>query len=238
MKGVRITLSSPMPDGFPPRYVRDGKCFVTLTCPTCQTPFERTASKALEKIRANKTQYCSGPCRSKAVSGRPEQREMARQNMIKISRGRVGSWNSGIPWSEAHLEKMSAIRKGRPFPVERGGNGKGPSRTEAMLIPFMPDGFSWNCIVRSEAFGQGCPSHYKLDFGNPKTKVCLEVDGIGHNAIKKRDQDRRKTAQLELLGWKVFRITNDKAWSLFSTSKLQEHLRTLLTECSSTTAPS
>lgn len=148
--------------------------------------------------------------------------------MQTLNEGRTTSWNCGMAWSDAHRERMSKARKGTTFLPFRGGNGTGPSPTEALIAPFMPEGFIWNYVIRSEGFGLGYPSHYKLDFANPDTRVCLEVDGPSHKTRKGQERDARKNERLLFLGWTLHRITNDRAWLLHSTSKLKEHLHTLL----------
>lgn len=210
---------------------------VEIVCPICHGSFRRHRTKAREQTRKGRIQYCSRGCRTKGTFRyNPSLRETARENMRKIAEEQDRPWNYGRPWSDAHRAQMSASRKGRALMPYRGGNGTGMSPTEALIAPLLPEGFMWNYVLPSGGFGLGYPSHYKLDFGNPTTKVCLEVDGISHRTRLGQERDARKTERLQFLGWKLLRITNEEAWYLYSTSKLKEHLHTLLTECSSTIA--
>ena len=92
----------------------------------------------------------------------------------------------------------------------------------------MPEGFIWNYVIPSGGFGLGYPSHYKLDFTDPARMVCLEVDGPSHRTRLGQERDKRKNERLQFLGWTVCRIDNEKAWLLYSTSRLKAHLHTLL----------
>lgn len=235
------TRSLLTPDGYPQKLVEVGGSMVEIVCPTCQTPFLRRGSRAHTQAGLGKTQYCSTSCRSKAVSGRPEHRELSRRNMTATQRkreqGGMRAWNYGRPWSETHRATMSEVRKNKPFPGKRGGNGTGMANTEALIAPLLPEGFRWNHIVSLKGAGAGYPSHYKLDFADASRMVCLEVDGQSHGTYLGMARDRKKTEKLQSLGWTVFRIKNTEAWSLYSTLRLKEHLHTLLTGSSSITAP-
>lgn len=222
---------SPTSGGFPQELVEVGGFMVEIVCPSCQQPFRRNRTRARQQARTGKLQYCGKSCRTKGTfANRPELREQAREMMQLLNEGRTTSWNSGLPWSDAHRAKMSEARRGRNFLKTRGGNGTGMSPTEALIAPLLPEGFTWNYAVPSEGFGQGYPSHYKLDFANPAQKICLEVDGVSHRTRLGQERDNRKNERLQFLGWKVCRIDNETAWFLYSTSKLKEHLHTLLTE--------
>lgn len=223
------TPFSPTSGGFPQELVEVGGFMVEIACPVCQTRFQRNRTIARRQARNGKTQYCGRGCRTKGTfKNRPELREQAAQIMCKLNEGRTGSWNSGKPWSDDHRERMSQARKGRTFLPFRGGNGTGMSPTEALIAPLMPEGFTWNYVIPSGGFGLGYPSNYKLDFADPNRMVCLEVDGPSHRTRQGQERDRRKTERLQLLGWTLRRIDNEKAWLLYSTSKLKEHLHTLL----------
>lgn len=54
----------------------------------------------------------------------------------------------------------------------------------------------------------GYPTHYKLDLANPARMITIELDGPSHNAVKRKEADRRKTEKLSSLGWTVLRFWN------------------------------
>jgi very-short-patch-repair endonuclease len=113
-------------------------------------------------------------------------------------------------------------------PKVRGGNGTGMTKAEKMVSLVLGPHWVWNFPVALGKRQQGYPTNYKLDFANPTMKVGLEVDGNSHHMKSRKEQDEKKTLRIALLGWKVFRISNQQALSLCTTSKLKEHLTTLL----------
>ena len=56
----------------------------------------------------------------------------------------------------------------------------------------------------------GFPTCYKVDIGNKKLKLAVEIDGKGHQWIKAKKKDKKKTKKLNQLGWKVLRFTNQE----------------------------
>jgi very-short-patch-repair endonuclease len=100
--------------------------------------------------------------------------------------------------------------------------------TERLISEVLPAGWVWNYPVALGKRQQGFPTNYKLDFAWPHLKLGLEVDGNSHTALARQQQDRKKETKLETLGWRVLRISNVQAASMYSTSKLREHLTTLL----------
>jgi hypothetical protein len=130
--------------------------------------------------------------------------------------------------------KVSAtLKKLKHAPRVRGGNGKGATAAERMLA----DALGWRLHVvvktghpsRGSRSGSGYPTCYKLDLADESSKTCIEVDGPSH--FSRKDQDAKKTAFLNGIGWKVFRVTNREVLEeLPSTiSKLKALIPTLRT---------
>lgn len=65
----------------------------------------------------------------------------------------------------------------------------------------------------------GFPHCYKLDIANPVKMIGIELDGGSHGSIARRELDRKKTDLLTSLGWCVYRVSNERALSLYSTFK-------------------
>lgn len=90
----------------------------------------------------------------------------------------------------------------------KGGNGQEPVETVKRLsIILEPQGFIREYTIPTR-FGHntpGIPNNYKVDFGNPETKIAIEVDGPSHHGRGQQELDKKKTKILELLGWKVLR---------------------------------
>jgi very-short-patch-repair endonuclease len=99
---------------------------------------------------------------------------------------------------------------------------------EALILPHLPEGWVWNYPVPLGKRQPGYPTCYKLDFAYPEKKLGLEVDGASHQMASRKTQDQKKELKLAEFGWKVLRITNADVARLSLTSKLKEHLTTLL----------
>lgn len=78
-------------------------------------------------------------------------------------------------------------------------------------------------IVPTGGRGHGVPTHYKIDVGNPTLKVAIEVDGMSHCALSRREQDKIKEKFLLRQGWRVLRFTNREV-----TSNLRACVQTVL----------
>jgi len=109
-------------------------------------------------------------------------------------------------------------------PPIRGGNGKPPPVPQTLLACAL--GWEMEIIVRThKKKDSGWPNHYKIDVGNTKLKVAIEVDGQSH--YSRKDQDRRKGSFLKREGWKVLRFSNKQV-----TERLGECVQTVLSTIS------
>jgi len=220
------TLSSLMPDGLPPEILSDEGWYVKLKCPMCQGTYLREKS-VLVRLRSKGTQdgmTCSQSC--------------ARKRYHTLNPGasyfnRMRPAERGTPFgtvrSDEYKANMSRLLKAKGHaPKTRGGNGSGMTAVERLVSSCLPMGWEWNYPVALGARRDGFPTCYKLDFANPTCLKGLEVDGNSHNMSARKLQDRKKEQRLAELGWSVLRITNREVQSLYSTSKLKEHLTTLL----------
>lgn len=111
---------------------------------------------------------------------------------------------------------------------ERGGNGK---LTESQII--LAAALKWPTEV-SIATGHysgenGFPTNYKVDIGNRRLKLAIEVDGKGHLLKKAQLRDKKKETKLKLLGWSVLRFTNEDIMNNLSTvlSEIKKKIKTL-----------
>ena len=106
-----------------------------------------------------------------------------------------------------HLAGLERARK-KYGPNFVGGNGAEPVQIvrdlETILILF---GFRREFPIKTAGHGTGhkTPAAYKTDFGHPKRKIAIEVDGPSHG-YRNRAKDEKKQTVLEALGWRVFRI--------------------------------
>ncbi len=95
----------------------------------------------------------------------------------------------------------------------KGGNGQEPViAVKKMITVLEPLGFLRELPIKTKGHTsseQKIPTHYKADFANPETKVVIEMDGPSHRNQRQQERDRKKSAVLENLGWKVIRIQHE-----------------------------
>lgn len=122
-----------------------------------------------------------------------------------------------------NLERMKqTLREMGHRPRVRRGNGHGATEAEACIAAVL--GWPTNVIVKTHMKrGSGYPHHYKIDVGNTKLKIAIEVDGPSHGALARKSQDRKKEDFLRGLGWIVLRVSNHQA--LRETSSTISRLR-------------
>ena len=65
--------------------------------------------------------------------------------------------------------------------------------------------------------GNGYPTHFKLDLAQMESKTAFEFDGGSHGTRERQEQDAKKMSRLKELGWSVYRVSNERALSLYST---------------------
>jgi hypothetical protein len=52
--------------------------------------------------------------------------------------------------------------------------------------------------------------YMRVDFAKPEEKIAIEIDERNHNAAQTRARDKEKNNILEALGWKIFRVTEER----------------------------
>lgn len=66
---------------------------------------------------------------------------------------------------------------------------------------------------------------YIVDFCDTINKIVFEVDGEYHNTKEQRTKDYYRTKDLESLGYKVYRITNEEVYQGLTTALLYKAYR-------------
>jgi very-short-patch-repair endonuclease len=66
---------------------------------------------------------------------------------------------------------------------------------------------------------------YIVDFCDTVNKIIFEVDGGYHNTKEQRIKDYYRTKDLESLGYKVYRITNEEVYQGLTTALLDKAYR-------------
>ena len=109
--------------------------------------------------------------------------------------------------------KKSSFNKKENFLKIRGGNGKGMTKPQKLIFDKLGCGwFAEYKVIPENNLREKykTPTHYKIDIANPILKIAIEIDGKSHKYLKRQEQDRRKTRVLELMGWSVYRFTNEE----------------------------
>ena len=203
-----------------------GESGVTKQCAVCGVDFFARLAGA----RFRPQVACSATCAKLWVwREKPEIMLAGSKKAALKLKGRVPP-NKGKPASAEARAKMRLAHAGSMF--TRGGNGTGMSKCEALVASTLPKEFVYNHAVPTKIpKGRGYPTCYKIDFAHPTKKVALEVDGSSHSTLERQGQDRKKQVLLEQLGWKVLRISNSTVLNLYGTSKLADHMTSLLAGC-------
>ncbi len=89
----------------------------------------------------------------------------------------------------------------------------------------------WNKPFRPHR--QEIISCYIADFAFRKRKVVVEVDGPDHRTALGRWKDRKRTDVLEVLGWRVLRLTNEEVMAneLQAADKVRIFLSASVIQC-------
>lgn len=189
---------------------------VELKCEWCGTSFRRE----------RRQRFCGPSCSAKWRMSRPDfvaslhtpqRAEACRQAMQRLRRNpkAMEKLRRYLPsdrnpfrnpvkraeaQNKAHRKLMAS-----GYRMLNGGNGKGPTRPQLMLVSLL--GWPTKYVVPTKGL-PGYPSHYKLDIANPERRVAIEVDGQSHSSKAVRAKDIKKTRFLEERGWTVLRFRN------------------------------
>lgn len=196
---------------------------VTRTCHECGTQF-------LSDLPKQKRFYCGEECkasmRRRTLYDAPAERQRRSARLTAAN----PMAKPGVP------EKVSSTLKAIGHrPKVRGGNGKGPTRQEKALA----EALGWETQISlptGAKRGSGLSTHYKIDVGNREHRVAIEIDGRSHNSPVRREQDAKKQAWLESIGWRVLRFTNADVTERLSTCVLA--VRSSISTSTSTTTTS
>jgi len=147
----------------------------------------------------------------------PEARAKANEAMRHI--GKDPEWRQRVGASTRLAMRRPDVRRRHLKALERnlkrdgvhfkGGNGQDPSDIVKWFQSILePLGFVRECAVKTKGHSTGlsAPDCYKLDFGDPKTKVAMELDGSCHHTLTSKMKDEKKELVLEALGWKIVRV--------------------------------
>jgi len=179
---------------------------VTLPCTWCGASVLLTGRNGLSLASRGRA-YCCAEHKTLELA-RISSITMARTNRKYASARMIARNPMRRPEVRAQVSKtLVAMGWG---PIQRGGNGRPPTKAELLISAAL--GWQTNVIVPTRVpRGNGYPTHYKIDVGDPDLKIAIECDGLSHNSLSRRAQDRKKEAFLRELGWTVLRFSNQAA---------------------------
>ena len=122
--------------------------------------------------------------------------------------------------SESAREKMSkTLRAIGHAPKTRGGNGRGMTEPQKHILEILGTGWVAELAIPTKVprSAKLYPTCYRVDLGNLRMKIAIELDGRSHNG-RRSLLDVKKDEFLVGLGWKVLRLSNESAMSITSTS--------------------
>jgi hypothetical protein len=128
---------------------------------------------------------------------------------------------------QSRLKMKATLKRIRHRPIQRGGNGQLLPLPQLALLHALGEGWEAEHLVKTGKLS-GYPTSYKLDLANVAQMICVEVDGSSHTASARKQQDMKKVALLTSLGWSVYRVSNERALSLYSTFTSVDTLLTSL----------
>jgi very-short-patch-repair endonuclease len=105
-----------------------------------------------------------------------------------------------------------------------GGNGRELTQPQILLASLLGWKTEINILTgikKKKGIPQDFPSVYKIDIGNEKLKLAIEVDGQKHKLKKFLFRDLKKEIKLRSLGWKILRFTNEDVMNKTSQVLLQ-----------------
>jgi hypothetical protein len=132
---------------------------------------------------------------------------MARTNRMYAS-GRMRAQNP-MARPDVRARMVATLRARGHRPPIQGGNGRGLTRPQALLLAALPATWAAEVVV-PVGLGRrrGFPTAYKLDLADAGVQIAVEVDGASHQTAQGRARDAKKTARLAALGWRVLRFRN------------------------------
>lgn len=191
---------------------------VMKTCPVCNAVFE---SKSKEQ------KFCSRDCASKGK--RRTTPTFTEEQRLHFSENLKAQWrdpkfrqivvdrmtNHNPVYRPGVVEKANDTRRKNGSCVNnfKYGNGHISHYEELVNNKVAPLGFRYNYAIPTRPAREVEPDahysvNYKPDFVNLETKLCIEIDGYGHQSPKEKSIDAKKERCLSLLGYRVIRFTH------------------------------
>jgi hypothetical protein len=186
------------------------------------------------KLRKGGRVYCSKECGMK-YNAATSSKTMAETNR-KYASERMRERNP-MTRPDSREKMKETLRRIGHHPIVQGGNGRGLTEPQKILLNALEKLSPVAEFIQRSKQGRysGYPGHYKIDIAIPESKIAIEIDGGSHCALARREQDRKKSAFLESLGWTVLRLSNQQIYTMlrwtvsYITSKSKAIITTLPT---------
>ncbi|WP_352401994.1 DUF559 domain-containing protein [Synergistes jonesii] len=182
-----------------------------ISCSECKAPIQWSSLPKAKKdsYHRNGHAYCSEKCKT-AFLKRLSSTTMARTNRIYAS-ARMKTSNP-MTNPEIRSKMAAALRRIGHKPKTPGGNGRGISKPQALLMEHLLKIYPKSeFVVRTgerKLNPSHYPTHYKIDIAIPAHMLAIEVDGRNHGAIRVKEQDKKKEKFLKSKGWTLLRFSN------------------------------
>ena len=134
----------------------------------------------------------------------------------------------------ATREKMiNAMKKHGVKPRVLGGNGRGLTKGQKLLLAWLGRGWWPELVIPTEISAPDVPTNYKVDIANIWYGIAIEIDGGSHKGAVARAEDARKEAFLKSKGWNVLRFRNKEV--LTETERVKAEILSLISKSKETT---
>lgn len=175
-------------------------------------------------VAMKKQRFCGTSCSAKWRMSKPEIYAKVHNPEINKKRGlgKAKWYRSGDPKALKEIERVRNLNPMKDKKIRdkvskklkeighkphiRGGNGKGMTVPQEMMYNCLIGEWIPEYAISLGKREEGYPTCYKVDLGNPCSKIAIEVDGPTHRSRKHLDY--KKDDKLSTLGWKVLRFWN------------------------------
>ena len=186
------------------------RCYICGEEVKCQgsDPWRSSLAKAKEG-----TACCSEECTKTALkNSRKKSAKFLRRYNKQYASERMKKFNP--MFKRKNIEKMKSIKRANGtlniWTGKRGGNGQ---YTQPQILLAVALGWEMEVAIKTgnrQNDGSGYPTCYKVDIGNKKLKIAIEIDGKRHRVKSQKALDQKKEKKLAGMKWKILRFTNEE----------------------------
>lgn len=134
---------------------------------------------------------------------------------------------------EIREKTLEALKKHGVKPKTIGGNGRGLTKGQKLLLSWLGRGWWPELVIPTEISAPDVPTNYKVDIANVWYGIAIEIDGGSHRGEIGRAEDERKDTFLKSKGWSVLRFRNKEI--LNETERVKAEILSLISKSKGTT---